>query len=182
MPYFTLPQAIFTSPVLSTITPITTGCTVGYLVNRHGTKPKYANLQQPPFAPPPWLFGPAWTILYGLTGYAAHHATSTTLVPTTSTSTIQTLYTTQLLLNHLWMPLFFGLRKPGLAAVDILLLGGTVAALMRKLWDADRVAFWLFGPYAAWLGYATYLNFGVGFLNRWRVPGAEDVKGKGREE
>ncbi|KAL4914335.1 TspO/MBR-related protein [Aspergillus aurantiobrunneus] len=181
MPWsFALPQAIFEYPLLSTLTPVATGSAVGYLVNRHGTKPKYATLKQPPLAPPAWLFPPVWTILYGLTGYAAHHATVSTLEPTPSPS--QTLYTTQLLLNHLWMPLFFGLRKPGLAAADILILGGTVAALMREWWDTDRVAFWLFVPYAGWLGYATYLNIGVGVLNQWRVPERKDLKGKGREE
>jgi benzodiazapine receptor len=74
------------------------------------------------------------------------------------------------------MPLFFGLGKPGLAAVDILCLGGTVAALMRECWDSDRTAFWLFVPYAGWLGFATYLNFGFGVLNGWRVK--KESRGK----
>ncbi|KAL4931394.1 TspO/MBR family protein [Aspergillus undulatus] len=189
MPWsFALPQAIFESPLLATLTPIATGSTIGYLVNRHGTKPKYATLKQPPLAPPAWLFPPVWTLLYGLTGYASYHATKslTSLTLSTYPSETQILYTAQLALNHVWMPLFFGLRKPALAAVDILALGGTVAALMREWWDTDRFAFWLFTPYAAWLGYATYLNFGVGILNGWTVP-AEDkarseAKGKGREE
>ncbi|KAL3458360.1 TspO/MBR-related protein [Aspergillus heterothallicus] len=185
-----LPSAIFASPLLSTFTPIATGCTVGYLVNRHGTKPVYASLAQPPLAPPAWLFAPAWTILYGLMGYAAYHATETLSSSPSSTfasstasstlSTIQTLYTAQLLLNHAWMPLFFGLRRPALAAVDMGLLIGAVGALMRVLWGSDRTAFWLLGPYAGWLGYAAYLNVGVGVLNGWRVDGDNGEKGKGK--
>ncbi|KAL5338007.1 TspO/MBR-related protein [Aspergillus crustosus] len=191
MPWsFALPHAIFESPFLSTLTPIATGTTVGYLVNRRGTKPTYNTLKQPPFSPPAWIFPPVWTLLYGMIGYAAHHATASTSNVTSlagsgislgsgsgsSLSKTQTLYTVQLLLNHLWMPLFFGLGQPGLAAVDILLLGGTVTALMREWWDSDRVAFWLFVPYAGWLGFATYLNFGVGFLNGWRVKGKDASK------
>ncbi|KAL4947512.1 TspO/MBR family-domain-containing protein [Aspergillus filifer] len=187
---FALPQAIFESPLLATLTPIATGSTIGYLVNRHGTKPKYATLKQPPASPPAWLFPPVWTALYGLTGYASYHFTSslTSLTLSTYPSRSQTLYTAQLVLNHLWMPLFFGLRKPVLAAVDIVALGGTVAALMAELWGSDRSAFWLFVPYAAWLSYATYLNFGVGWLNGWVVPGKDKArveakaKGKGKEQ
>ncbi|KAL4881831.1 TspO/MBR-related protein [Aspergillus karnatakaensis] len=191
MPWsFALPHAIFESPLLSTLTPIATGSTIGYLVNRRGTKPTYRSLRQPPFSPPAWLFAPAWTLLYGLMGYAVHHATaSTSSLTSLSDSGIgftglgrdltrtQTLYTVQLALNHLWMPLFFGLGKPGLAAVDILLLGGTVGALMKEFWESDRLAFWFFVPYAGWLGFATYLNFGVGFLNGWRVK-KDDRKGE----
>jgi benzodiazapine receptor len=156
----------------------------------YGTKPTYNTLKQPPLAPPAWLFPPVWTLLYGVMGYAAHHATTSSLAlvsPSLSGISLgsgvgsdllktQTLYTVQLLLNHLWMPLFFGLGKPGLAAVDILCLGGTVAALMRECWDSDRTAFWLFVPYAGWLGFATYLNFGFGVLNGWRVK--KESRGK----
>ncbi|KAL2869493.1 TspO/MBR family protein [Aspergillus lucknowensis] len=164
---FALLDVIFALPLLSTLTPIATGSTVGYLVNRHGTKHLYKNLTQPPLAPSPWLFPPIWTTLYALMGYAAYHASST--LAEQPRAAMQTLYTTQLVLNHLWMPLFFGLGRPGLAALDILLLGVTVAALMAGLWDGDRTAFWLLVPYAVWLVYATYLNIGVGVLNRWRV-------------
>ncbi|KAL2855665.1 TspO/MBR family-domain-containing protein [Aspergillus pseudodeflectus] len=192
MPWsFALPEAIFASPLLSTFTPIAAGCTVGYLVNRNGTKPLYTSLKQPPLAPPPWLFAPAWTTLYALMGYAAYHATSaTSLVFPLSTltsasearSTIQTLYTTQLLFNYAWMPLFFGLRKPLLAAVDMAALSVNVGVLMRIFWDADRTAFWCFVPYAAWLGFAAYLNVGVGWLNGWDLDGKGDKKVKGRKE
>ncbi|KAL4802512.1 TspO/MBR family-domain-containing protein [Aspergillus unguis] len=181
MPWsFALPQAVFASPYISTLFPVATGSAVGYLVNRRGTKPKYATLKQPPLSPPAWLFPPVWTTLYGLIGYAAHHGATHTYEPISSRT--QALYTAQLALNHLWMPLFFGLRKPILAAADIVLLGGTVAALMSEYWESDRVAFWLFSPYAAWLGYATYLNFGTGILNNWRVPESGEGKGKEREE
>ncbi|KAL4899051.1 hypothetical protein BDW74DRAFT_164057 [Aspergillus multicolor] len=175
MPWsFVLPQAIFASPLLATLTPIATGSTMGYLVNRKGTKPKYHTLRQPPGSPPPWLFPPVWTLLYGLTGYASYHFTTHTLEP--ETTVLQSLYTAQLVFNHLWMPLFFGARKPVLAAVDMVLLGGTVGAMMRELFVADKGGFWLFAPYAAWLSYAAYLNFGVGFLNGWRVPDVDPTK------
>ncbi|KAI9927039.1 hypothetical protein ASPWEDRAFT_46504 [Aspergillus wentii DTO 134E9] len=165
-----IPQPVFASPILSVGLPITTGSLVGYLVNRRGTKDKYYALRQPPLYPPPWLFAPVWTTLYGMMGYAAHHA-FTTASPAVDdlTTTGQTLYTTQLVLNNIWMPLFFGMRRPALALADILLLGGNVAALMGVWWKTDKTAFWLMAPYAAWLGYATYLNASLGVLNDWTI-------------
>ncbi|KAB8071941.1 TspO/MBR-related protein [Aspergillus leporis] len=171
------PREVFTSPILSVAAPTAAGLLVGYLVNRKGrTKETYKSLRQPPGYPPAWLFGPVWSILYGAMGYAAHHATVAGYSVGTTGSAAQslgttwkTLYTSQLVLNYLWMPLFFGLRRPALALADILLLGGNVAALMHTWWYADRTAFWLTVPYAAWLGFATYLNVGVGVLNKWTI-------------
>ncbi|PYH44871.1 TspO/MBR family protein [Aspergillus saccharolyticus JOP 1030-1] len=178
-----LPQAIFSSPVLSVAAPITAGTFIGFQTNKQSrTKSVYRNLQKPPFYPPAWLFGPVWTVLYGLMGYAAHHATvAGTTVSPLSSSTVQEwavhsqgLYTSQLVLNYLWMPLFFGLRKPAWALADMLLLGGNVAALMHTYYQHDRPAFWMLVPYAAWLGFATYLNAGVGILNQWTIGEGEE--------
>lgn len=103
-------------------------------------------------------------------GYAAHHITLAATDPHDLANS-QILYTSQLVLNYLWMPLFFGLRRPALALADIVLLGGNVAALMTLWWKVDRLAFWLMVPYAGWLGFATYLNASLGFLNGWDVGG-----------
>ncbi|KAF5865957.1 hypothetical protein ETB97_001533 [Aspergillus alliaceus] len=174
-----LPREIFASPILSVATPTTAGLLIGYLVNRKGkTKRTYQSLRQPPFYPPPWLFGPMWMMLYGTMGYAAHHATvagHSAIASSTAAQSLGTnwesLYTSQLALNFLWMPLFFGLRRPKLALANITLLGANVAALIHTWWKSDRTAFWLMVPYAAWLGFATYLNIGVGVLNKWTIGG-----------
>ncbi|RHZ51658.1 TspO/MBR family protein [Aspergillus thermomutatus] len=177
MPWsFALPQEFFTSPVLAVATPIGVGSLVGYLVNKLGhTKELYSRLRQPPLRPPAWVFGPVWTILYGMMGYAAHHATTsaTLLTPATAVASSQTLYTAQLVLNYLWMPLFFGVRKPGWALADIVVLGGTVGKLMATWWDIDHTAFWMMVPYAGWLCFATYLNASVGWLNEWDFDSRE---------
>lgn len=133
------------------------------------TKELYRRLRQPPLRPPAWVFGPVWTILYGMMGYAAHHATTsvTVLTPGTAVASSQALYTAQLVLNLLWMPLFFGVRKPGWALADIVALGGTLGRLMATWWNIDRTAFWMMLPYAGWLCFATYLNVSVGWLNKW---------------
>ncbi|KAE8352198.1 TspO/MBR-related protein [Aspergillus coremiiformis] len=171
-----LPRPVFTSPILSVTAPITAGLLVSYLVHRKAkTKNTYYLLRQPPFSPRAWLFAPIWTVLYGTMGYAAHHATVTASSAVTSTAaqslgtTWETLYTSQLVLNYLWMPLFFEFRRPAWALADIVLLGANVAALMHTWWKTDRTAFWLLVPYASWLAFATYLNAGFGMLNKWTI-------------
>ncbi|KAJ5788765.1 hypothetical protein N7457_003755 [Penicillium paradoxum] len=179
MPWsFALPQAIFGSPILAVATPITAGTAVALLTNRKRNRSTYNQLQQPPYSPPGWLFAPAWTLLYGLMGYASHHATtvasqSFSLAARDAHTTAQTLYTTQLGLNFMWMPLFFRLGRPALALGDLTLLAGNVGALMANWWTGDRTAFWCLVPYAIWLGYAAYLNIGVGILNNWTLPQKE---------
>jgi benzodiazapine receptor len=78
-----------------------------------------------------------------------------------------TLYTIQLGLNLVWMPLFFGLKRPIEATVDILGLVG-VNGYLTYLWSSiDPVAGLLQVPYLAWLSFATYLSAGAGYLNDW---------------
>ncbi|KAH8429368.1 TspO/MBR family protein [Aspergillus melleus] len=175
-----LPQAIFASPIISVATPMAGGSLIGYLVNGGGsTKRKYRSLRQPPFYPPVWVFPPVWTFLYATMGYAIHRATVTGTVtsltdPSATTlqgwaSTAQTLFSTQLVFNYLWMPLFFSARKPSYALADLVLLGGNVAALIGTLWNNDRTAALMLVPYALWTGFAAYLNVGVGVLNNWTI-------------
>ncbi len=69
-----------------------------------------------------------------------------------------TLYTIQLGLNLIWMPLFFGLKRPVEATVDIVALTG-VTAYLTYIWSGvDTVAAWGMVPYLGWLGFATYLS------------------------
>lgn len=89
-----------------------------------------------------------------------------------------TLYTIQLGLNLAWMPLFFGLGRPILATVDILSLLG-VNGYLAYLWGnyVDETSGWLLAPYVAWLGFASYLTVGVGYLNGWDLTHIAAFKG-----
>jgi len=154
------------------------GSAVGYSTQPKKTQKTYLAIRQPPLRPPAWVFGPVWTMLYGTMGYAAHRATSiglSSLNPNIRdiTKTSQFLYTSQLVLNMIWMPLFFGIHRPALALVDIVLLTGNVGALAMVWSKVDKVAAWCMVPYLCWLGFATYINAGVGYLNGWEIKEAE---------
>ena len=72
-----------------------------------------------------------------------------------------TLYTIQLGLNLIWMPIFFGLSRPIEAAVDMLALIGTTSYLAYVWHNVDPVSTWTLMPYLCWLGFASYLSVSV---------------------
>ncbi|RDW95246.1 hypothetical protein BP5796_01009 [Coleophoma crateriformis] len=179
IPSLTLPAAVFANPAASVLLPIALGTAVGFSCRPKETQKTYMALKQPPFRPPPQVFGPAWTLLYGLMGFAAYRAYSTGLAPTASleshllTKQGATLYTIQLGLNLAWMPLFFVAKRPIEATVDILALTGVVGYLAYVWGQVDAVAGWALAPYLGWLGFATYLTIGVGHLNGWNLQDKE---------
>jgi benzodiazapine receptor len=120
----------------------------------------YTALELPPFAPPPWLFGPVWSVLYlfiGVAGWLLWRARGW--------DHVLWLWAAQLLLNLAWTPLFFGADQYVLALVDIVALDLAVAALVALAWRTSRVAAWLLVPYLAWTCFATALNAGIVVLN-----------------
>jgi tryptophan-rich sensory protein len=125
----------------------------------------YAALTKPPLNPPNWVFGPVWTLLYigiAVAGWLvwqqkdAHEGSRIALG----------LWGTQLALNALWSYLFFGLERADLALIDIVVLLVVIAATLRWFLKLRPTAGYLFVPYLAWVGFATYLNAGIWYLNR----------------
>ena len=78
-----------------------------------------------------------------------------------------TLYSVQLGLNLAWMPMFFIKGWPVAASVDIVALTGTVGYLTYIWGNVDDTASYCLMPYLGWLGFATYLCIGAGYLNGW---------------
>lgn len=124
----------------------------------------YAGLRKPWFNPPSWVFGPAWTVLYVMI------AVATWLLWRAPASTQRTralqLNGVQLLLNAAWTPLFFALKLPGVAFVEIVLMWGFILATIVAAWPVRRLAAWLLVPYLAWVTFAATLNGCIWWLNR----------------
>ncbi|MCJ8500704.1 TspO/MBR family protein [Desulfatitalea alkaliphila] len=124
----------------------------------------YAQLVKPVFTPPGWLFGPVWLSLYSLMGIASfwiwrrrgrHPLAGKALV----------VYGVHLAFNALWSVLFFGLKNPGLAFVEIVLLWGMIGVTGILFFQVDRRAAYLLVPYWLWVSYAAVLNFSIWQLN-----------------
>jgi translocator protein len=123
----------------------------------------YSRLEKPSWAPPGWLFGPVWTVLYALMGIAAWLVAGKGGL---ASRTPLLLWGAQLGLNATWTPVFFGLRAPGLALVNIVLLWLALVATVTAFFSRRPVAGVLLIPYLIWVSFATALNFAIWRRNR----------------
>jgi translocator protein len=120
----------------------------------------YAALAKPPFNPPDWIFGPVWSVLYIFIGIAG--ARTFARGPS---SAAMLAWWLQLALNFAWSPVFFTMQRPDLALGVIVPMLAAILAFIALTWRADRLSGLLFLPYAAWVGFATLLNFEIWRLN-----------------
>jgi len=123
----------------------------------------YAQLAKPAWTPPDWVFGPVWTALYLCMAVAAwlvwrQGGIAAAKVPLA-------LFAVQLVLNSLWPFLFFGLRQPGIAAVEIVLLWAAILATALAFWSRSVSAGLLLVPYLAWVTFAVALNWKIWSMN-----------------
>jgi benzodiazapine receptor len=114
----------------------------------------YDQLQKAPWNPPPWVFGPAWTALYALMGWASFLIWE----ETRASSPALLLYFVQLAVNFAWSPLFFGMRKPQPALFLIGILWVLIVATIVSFHDVSPKAAYLLIPYLLWVSYASTLN------------------------
>jgi len=123
----------------------------------------YKGLKKPSWCPPDWLFGPAWTVIYltiAVAGWLIWRDFGLA-----KASGAFTLYFLQLLLNMLWSPLFFGLKRPDIAMAELVVLWFAIAATIAAFWSLVEIAALLLLPYFAWVTFAGALNFALWRLN-----------------
>ncbi len=126
--------------------------------------PWYHSLVQPRWAPPDILFGPAWTLIFGLCAVAA--ATAWLAAPDKGTRDVFIgLFALNGFLNLLWSFLFFRLQRPGLAAFEVWFLWASIAILIAVCWRFSRAAALILVPYLLWVTFAAALNTAVVALN-----------------
>ncbi len=124
----------------------------------------YAQLIRPAFAPPAWVFGPVWSVLYVIIaisfGYVLWLAIKrrlpwTTLLP----------FVLNLVFNVAYTPIQFGLKNNPLASVDIVLLLGTLIWSLVVIWPRVRWVAYVNIPYLLWVAFATVLQLTITVLN-----------------
>ena len=124
----------------------------------------YADIQKPWFTPPNWLFGPVWTLLF--TGLIVSFYRILRLDPQTpGRRRAIIIFIVQIAFNALWSITFFGLRSPGLGLVVIVFLWSSIVANMIAFRRLDRLSFWAFPPYLAWVTFAGALNLAIYLIN-----------------
>lgn len=125
----------------------------------------YYDLRKPKLQPPNWLFGPAWTIILGLAAWSAVIAWHAAPDQAARTSII-ILFATNAVFHALWSPLFFRIRRPDWALVEVIFLWASLVALVVGLWPISHTASMLILPYLTWVSFATWLNSAIVRLNR----------------
>lgn len=129
-----------------------------------GVREWYPALAKPPITPPGWLFGPVWTALYLIMGYAAWRVWRKAGFG--GAPAALGLFGIQLALNLAWSYLFFGRHWIETAFVEILVLLAAIVATAAAFARTDRVAAWLMAPYIAWVAFASVLTGWIWVLNR----------------
>jgi tryptophan-rich sensory protein len=102
------------------------------------------------------VFGPVWTVLYGLIATSGYRVWSAK--PSRMRTRALAWFGVQLVFNAAWSWFFFKKRSPRLALADIALLGAAIAAYVKTSAKVDRSAALLFVPYLGWVGFAALLN------------------------
>jgi tryptophan-rich sensory protein len=136
---------------------------VGSIITASSRESWYATLRRPDWAPPDRVFGPVWTTLYIAMAVAAWLVWRRLRLP--GAAVPLALFGAQLALNLAWSAIFFGLRSPGGAFLEIIALWAAVLATLVAFWRVSRPAGWLFVPYLLWVTYAAALNFAIWRLN-----------------
>ena len=125
----------------------------------------YQQLIRPSWSPPSWLFGPVWTFLYILITVSFFKVFQLTFQKRIS-FIIALPFILNLIFNFTFTPLQFGLRNNFLAAIDILLVLGTLIWAMIVIYPHQRWITYLQIPYLLWVSFATVLQLTITYLNR----------------
>jgi translocator protein len=124
----------------------------------------YERLAKPTWRPPNWLFAPVWTVLYftiAISGWLVWREAGFA-----GAALPLAIYALQLVLNAAWTPIFFGLHRPDLGFLDIVLVWLSIIATIALFFPIPAAAALLLLPYLAWVTFAAALNFAVWRLNR----------------
>ena len=124
----------------------------------------YRDLNKPSWQPPDWLFGPAWTVILGSAAYAFYICWDAAAAQNQQGLLIA-LFVANGVFHFLWSPLFFTVKRPDWAMVEVPFLWLSVLALTVFLREWSVFASWLIVPYLVWVSFAAILNWQIIKLN-----------------
>lgn len=126
--------------------------------------PWYEALIKPSWNPPNWVFGPAWTLIFALTALAGVNAWLR--APSLDQRRLVLVaYAANGLLNVGWSELFFHLKRPDWASIEVVFLWLSVLAILVISGRIHRPCGWLLAPYLAWVAFAAFLNVTIVSIN-----------------
>jgi tryptophan-rich sensory protein len=124
----------------------------------------YRDLKKPAWTPPNWLFGPAWTLILSLAGWAGvlgwSHAAGAG-----EHAAVLAAFGANIFLHLAWSPLFFNLRRPDWALIEVVFLWLSIAAMIAVVAPRSALGGALLAPYLAWVSFAAVLNLVIARAN-----------------
>jgi len=124
----------------------------------------YRTLERPSIAPPNWVFGPVWTLLYALMALAAWQVWLA--APSNSRTWGLSLFLVQLGLNLAWSWVFFHAHQIGFALIEVIFRWAAIGVTTLAFGRVAPVAALLMAPYWAWVTFASVLNAAYWRLNK----------------
>jgi tryptophan-rich sensory protein len=123
----------------------------------------YRTLVRPAIAPPDWVFGPVWTLLYAMMAVAAWQVWESAASPLRTWGLA--LFLAQLILNFAWSLIFFRHHAIGAALIEVVVLWVAIGVTTLVFGRVSPTAAWLMAPYWAWVTFAAVLNAAFWRLN-----------------
>ena len=124
----------------------------------------YAELIKPEWAPPAWIFGPVWTVLYTLIAISFSWVFYQ-IIKGKIPHVVAVPFVINIVSNALFTPLQFGLQNNVLALADILVVLGSIIWLMKTIWPYAKWVVYINIPYLIWVSFATFLQLNITLLN-----------------
>lgn len=149
--------------IIAVLIPLAVGGLAG-IITSSSISDWYQPLAKPAFNPPAWIFAPVWNLLYFMMGVALFIILEKGRESLFYKKALW-FFAIQLFLNFLWSLIFFGLRSPGLALIEIIILWIAILFTHIYFWKINHLAARLLLPYLAWVSFAMILNFEIWRLN-----------------
>lgn len=149
--------------IIAILTPLLIGY-LGSIFTTPAIDSWYQTINKPSFNPPNWIFAPVWTGLFILMGWAFYLVWKKGYSAKTKNAFY--IFFIQLLLNLLWSILFFGLKSPLVASIEIIVLWVFILLNIITFYKISKTSAYLLIPYLLWVSFASVLTFAVFWLNR----------------
>ena len=131
-----------------------------------GSMEMYSQVNQPPLAPPAWIFSVVWPVLYILMGVSSAMVYINGNRDPEAASSALKIYAVNLIFNFLWSIVFFNFRAFLFAYIWLMILWVIIIVMIAKFRKISPTAAWLQIPYLLWVTFASYLNLMIWLLNR----------------
>lgn len=125
----------------------------------------YSQLIKPTWSPPAWLFGPVWSFLYILI-FISYGKVAIMFIKKQIPFIVLLPFILNLIFNFAFTPIQFGLQNNLLAALDIILVLGTLIWAMVVIYPHAHWLTYIQIPYLLWVSFATVLQFTITYLNK----------------